>query len=170
MKIITIVGNPKPLSKTYHIAEQAAAALSNLLSLHSDEPIENEMIELAHIGTGLVQWDQQVIAPLVEKIDQASYIVVASPTYKASYTGLLKLFLDILPMKALQHKLVLPIMIGAGDSHRLAVEYQLKPVLSELGATFISQGLYMLESKAEHCEEELRQWLTSNELAVKAFL
>lgn len=168
--ITTIVGNPKARSKTYTFAEEATKALIAELSLHETEAIMQHSIDLADYGTALVQWDQNVIAQLLEKIDASTYIVIASPTYKATYTGLLKLFLDILPMNALQNKLVFPLMVGAAPNHQLAVELHLKPVLAELGATTTNQGLYMLDSQLESCSDTMNSWVQRNQFVVKSFV
>ena len=60
----------------------------------------------------------------------ADLVVVASPTYKATYTGLLKLFLD---------------QFGAAE-HALAGEHTLKPVLSEIGCSCPTPALFLLDS------------------------
>ncbi|MDQ0896682.1 NAD(P)H-dependent oxidoreductase [Paenibacillus sp. V4I7] len=62
---------------------------------------------------------------------------------EASYTGVLKAFLDLLPQKGLECKVVLPLAVGGTISHLLAIDYALKPVLSALGARNILQGVYV---------------------------
>jgi FMN reductase len=61
-------------------------------------------------------------------------VVVATPVYKAAYSGLLKVFLDVLPQTALKGKLVLPLATGGSPHHMLALDYALRPVLQSLGA------------------------------------
>ena len=72
--------------------------------------------------------------------------MVASPTYKATYTGLLKLFLDQIGADELAGVVTVPVMVGAGAAHALAVETHLRPVLVELGATMPTRGLYLQEA------------------------
>ena len=57
-------------------------------------------------------------------------VIVATPIYKAAYSGLLKVFLDLLPAEALRGKTVLPLASGGSVAHLLALDYALKPVLS----------------------------------------
>ncbi len=64
-----------------------------------------------------------------------SAVVVATPIYKAAYTGGLKALFDILPQSALRGKTVLPLATGGSPAHLLAIDYALKPVLSALGAS-----------------------------------
>ena len=61
-------------------------------------------------------------------------LVLATPTYKASYTGLLKLFLDVFPAGSLSSTVVMPLIVSGGPAHRHLGDLQLRPVLSELGA------------------------------------
>jgi FMN reductase len=72
-------------------------------------------------------------------------VVVASPTYKGTYTGLLKLFLDRFATDGLRGVAV-PLMLGAGPGHALAPELTLRPVLTEIGGTVPVKGLYVVDS------------------------
>ena len=65
--------------------------------------------------------------------------MVASPTYKATYTGLLKLFLDRFATDGLRGVAV-PLMLGAGPGHALAPELTLRPVLTEIGGLVPAGG------------------------------
>ena len=73
----------------------------------------------------------------------ADAIVVATPVYQAAYSGLLKVFLDLLPQFAFRGKAVLPIVTGGSPAHVLAVDYALRPVLANLGAAHIGQGWFV---------------------------
>ena len=95
----------------------------------------------------------------VEGIRACSLVVVASPTYKASYTGLLKSFLDWFSTTDLLGVTVVPVMTGAGAHHALAVEVHLRPVLVELGATLPTRGLYVTESELAAADDVIVEWL-----------
>jgi FMN reductase len=84
---------------------------------------------------------------------------VASPTYKASYTGLLKSFLDWFDTTSLEGVTVIPVMTGAGAHHALAVEVHLRPVLVELGASLPTRGLYVTEAELPEADEVIASWL-----------
>ena len=75
-------------------------------------------------------------------VREADAIVIATPVYKASYTGILKAFLDLLPQDGLDGKLVLPLATGGSQSHMLVLDYALRPVLASLAARFILPGIY----------------------------
>jgi len=74
---------------------------------------------------------------------------VATPVYKAAYTGALKALLDILPPQALRGKTVLPIATGGSPAHLLVLDYALKPVLGALGASDILQGVYAIDGQLQ---------------------
>ncbi|NEB03462.1 NAD(P)H-dependent oxidoreductase [Streptomyces sp. SID13726] len=137
MKAVALVGNPKPASRTRDAAERLATALG----------LDCEVLEVAELGAGLLTWGDPAPAAAVERVRSAQVVIAASPTYKGTYTGLLKLFLDQFPTATgLAGRVALPLMLGAGPTHALAPELTLKPVLVELGATCPAQGLYQLDS------------------------
>lgn len=74
-------------------------------------------------------------------------MVVATPVYKAAYSGVLKVFLDLLPQTALKGKTVLPLATGGSPHHMLALDYALRPVLQSLGAKNILPGIYATDSQ-----------------------
>ena len=148
-----VVGNPKPGSRTY----QAAVRLATLLT--GTEP--GLVIDLADLGARLLDWNDAGIAETVESVRRLDLLVVASPTYKATYTGLLKLFLDRFPNNALDGVVAVPLMLGAGPGHALAPEAYLRPVLSELGASIPVRALYLLDSAYDE-PEAFEPWLSAS--------
>ena len=73
-------------------------------------------------------------------------VVVATPVYRASYAGLLKVFFDLLDEDALADKVAVPIAAGGGAGHLLAIDHGLRPLLSSLGATVVPGGVYATPS------------------------
>ncbi|GAA4184491.1 NAD(P)H-dependent oxidoreductase [Gryllotalpicola kribbensis] len=133
-----VVGNPKPASRTRDAAERLAAALG----------ADPTVIEVAELGPGLLGWGDAAVARAVGIVQQADIVIAASPTFKGTYTGLLKLFLDqFATATGLAGRVGIPFMLGAGPAHALAPELTLKPVLVELGAIAPAQGLYQLDSR-----------------------
>lgn len=90
------------------------------------------------------------IAAAVRAVISADALVVATPIYKASYSGLLKTFLDLLPQAALQGKVVLPLATGGTVAHLLAIDYSLRPVLASLGARHVTAGRFVLDQHIDH--------------------
>ena len=95
----------------------------------------------------LARYDSPTFDRAKAEIEQAAGLVISTPVYKASYTGTLKTFLDILPQHALRGKVVLPLATGGTLAHLLAIDYSLKPVLCALGATELLQGVYSTDAQ-----------------------
>src|ERR1700712_3891843 len=134
-----VIGNPKPNSRTRAAAEMLFSA-----TVHN---LPRQVLELSEIGPALLGWGDPEVKGAVEKVRNSSFVVVASPTYKATYTGLLKLFLDqFAGGEGLRDVVVIPLMLGAGPQHQLAAEVHMKPLLAELGAITTSPGLYLNDS------------------------
>jgi FMN reductase len=138
MNVAVVVGNPKPRSRTLEAATRLAARLG-------DGPSEL-IIDVAELGPGLLGSGDEHVAKAVARVQSAGAVVVASPTYKASYTGILKLFLDQFATGSLAGVVAFPVMLGGAWLHSLAPEVFLRPVLVELGATCPMRGLYLLDT------------------------
>lgn len=82
----------------------------------------------------------------LEAFLQADALIVASPVYKGSYTGLFKHFIDLLEPTALTGKPVLLAASGGGDRHALVIEHQLRPVFGFFEAHTLATGLYVSPS------------------------
>lgn len=132
-----VVGNPRPASRTLRAAVHLATELTG------SEP--DLVVDLATLGGTLLDWSDPTVSGLVEEVGVADLVVVACPTYKGTYTGLLKLFLDRFATDGLSGVAV-PLMLGAGPGHALAPELTLRPVLSEIGAAVPAPGLYLLDA------------------------
>ena len=140
-----IVGNPKPLSRTL----AAGVTLAELLTGAAPDNV----IDVIALGPGLLVWGDPTVAEAVATAKASDLIVVASPTYKGSYTGVLKLFLDQFETATgLAASVAVPLMLGAGPTHAMAPDLLLKPVLVEIGATVPCQGLYLIDGTAQDPE------------------
>ncbi|MFC5738273.1 NAD(P)H-dependent oxidoreductase [Sinirhodobacter huangdaonensis] len=72
----------------------------------------------------------------------ADALIVASPVFKGSYTGLFKHFLDLIEPGALAGKPVLLAACGGGERHALVIEHQLRPLFGFFEAITLPTGLY----------------------------
>jgi FMN reductase len=151
-----VVGNPKPRSRTLVVAEAVADAAARAAGLAEAEPT---IIDVADLGPRLFDWSSVEVREAVDAIRACTLAVVASPTYKATYTGLLKSFLDWFTSTDLSGVTVVPVMVGAGLQHALAVEVHLRPVLIELGATLPTRGLYVTEDQLDALDDVVGAWL-----------
>ncbi|MBX6378548.1 MAG: NAD(P)H-dependent oxidoreductase [Clostridia bacterium] len=161
MRIAVVVGNPKPQSRTLSIATAVSAAIAGKLRSQGAATAE-QVLDLAPLAPSLFTPDDQGVRSAVETAVGADLLVIASPTYKAAYTGLLKAFLDLFPGNALAGKVAVPVMVGAAPVHALAVEVHLRPVLVELGAICPTRGLFVLDSVGEALADVVTTWLADN--------
>jgi len=81
-----------------------------------------------------------------EKLASADVIVVGTPVYKGSYTGLVKHFFDLLDPKVLNGKVAVLAATGGSDHHSLVLEHQLRPLLSFFGAHTVPTTVYVKDS------------------------
>jgi FMN reductase len=151
-----VVGNPKPKSRTLTVAETVAGAAADAGGLEASKRFT---IDLADLAGELFDWSSKAVKEAVEAVASADLLIVASPTYKATYTGLLKAFLDWFGTTGLSGVTAVPLLVGAGPTHALAVEVHLRPVLIEVGATLPTRGLYVLEQQLDDLDTVVASWL-----------
>jgi FMN reductase len=150
VNVVAVVGNPKPGSRTRRAAELVAERLSGAAPA--------TVIELAELGPALLAWGDPAVAAAKRSVLDADLVVFASPTYKATYTALLKLFLEQFAAGELHGTTAVALMLGAAPHHALAGELTLKPVLSEIGCSCPTPALFLLES-AWDAGPELDAWV-----------
>ncbi|QCP54521.1 NADPH-dependent FMN reductase [Trinickia violacea] len=140
--VVTVLGSASSHSRSANLLERVELPLAQ----RSIESVRVEIRKLAPDALlgGDVAHPQ--IAEAIAAIESADGVVVATPLYKASYSGLLKVFLDLLPRDALRCKPVLPLATGGSLAHLLAVDYALNPVLASLGAEHIIGGVFATEA------------------------
>lgn len=159
--VLTVWGSPSRTSRTGivagHVSDRLAAAghRVDLLAVR-DLPAQ----ALLH-----ADFADPAIRDALSLVEKADALVVASPVYKAAYSGVLKAFLDVLPQFALRGKAVLPLLTGGTPAHVLALDYALRPVLTSLGATYVSQGWFVHEAYVKPAEGDGEHRLDPDGLA-----
>jgi FMN reductase len=117
------------------------------------------VVDLVDLKPWLFELGRPEVAGALEQVFGADVLVVGSPVYKATYTGLLKAFCDHIVQGQLSGILALPTMMGGAYQHALAVELQLRPLLVELGATCATPSLYVLESQLDEMDALAREYV-----------
>ena len=149
-----VVGNPKAASRTLTVAREVMSQLAGLLG-DASSVLE---IDLATRARGMFDWGDAELTALTAEVAQCRLLVAASPTYKATYTGLLKAFFDRYGNDGLRGVVTVPVMVGAAPVHYLAPEVFLRPLLVELGATVPARALYVLEGDIPRLPEVVAKW------------
>ena len=144
--IVTLSGSPLATSRTAALAEHVAARLASRgFAVRSIAVRDLDAEALLHARA-----EAPGVREALALVASADALVIATPVYKASYTGVLKAFLDLLPQLGLAGKTVLPLATGGTIAHVLALDYGLRPVLASLGALHIVNGLFILDKLLAH--------------------
>jgi FMN reductase len=143
MHALLIAASPSKISRSATLLDAAEIALEHevigvrrlsLRELPADALLRADSTELS-------------IESALDAVARADALVFATPIYKAAYSGLLKVFLDLLPQDGLRGKWVWPLATGGSPAHTLALDHSLRPVLDSLGAHQVLQSVYALESQ-----------------------
>ncbi|MGH8856015.1 MAG: NADPH-dependent FMN reductase [Telluria sp.] len=138
MSVLLLGASPSPQSSSTRLLHY----IGDRLALQGHRPARIDLRELPCEALLHADTAHPELARAVQLVREASMIVVATLVYKAAYTGLLKAFLDLLPQDGLDGKAVLPIATGDSQSHMLALDYALRPVLASMSARFILPSIY----------------------------
>ncbi|MFI7025867.1 NADPH-dependent FMN reductase [Micromonospora sp. NPDC049900] len=163
-----LIGNPRRGSRTSTVARHVTGALRTGLAELGVDLGEPHLVDLAELGADLPSRliaGTAAHAPLervVARVRGPGLLVVVSPTFKGSYTGLLKLFLDMLPREGLRPGTVaVPVTTAGWAQHRYVADAQLRPLLVELGAVVPVRGLAVLEEEFGDLDAAVAGWTTA---------
>ena len=80
---------------------------------------------------------------LIDKIVAADALILGTPVYRGSYTGILKNVFDVIPNDSLVGKPVGIVVTGSTEHHYLAIEHEIKPLLGFFHAHALPGGVYL---------------------------
>ncbi len=143
MTVLLIAGSPSKPSRSSVLLD----AVEQRLRLRGVDVERLHIRDLPPQALVLADFGHPSVTGAAAQVAKARAIVVATPVYKAAYSGVLKVFLDLLPQTALKDKLVLPLATGGSPNHMLALDYALRPVLQSLGAAHILPGIYATDAQ-----------------------
>lgn len=141
LKVVAVSGSLHAPSKTTALVNEILASLGRELS------IDAHLIEVNEIGAdfaGALRRDQvsAAVEEELQRIEAADLLVVASPVYRASFTGLFKHLFDFVGQYALVDKPVLLAATGGSDRHALIIEHQFRPLFGFFQALTLPIGIY----------------------------
>ncbi len=136
--VVGLSGSPKPVSRSRALLELTLAALERQGAGPS------RLIDLAALPADalLGRREDHDVTEAIQTVLDSGVVVVSTPIYRATYSGLLKVFFDLLPQDALARKVAIAIATGGGPGHLLAVDHGLRPLLASVGALVVSTGVY----------------------------
>lgn len=142
-KVILINGNNK-------IDSRLTGVQSVIEQSFQKQRVQTEVIYVHQLpANDLIRanFNSEILQRELKKVVEADVIVLLTPIYKASYTGILKTFIDLIPQKGFEEKIVWPVAIGGTAHHLLAIDYTLKPLAITLGATQIAKSVFVQEQQ-----------------------
>ena len=139
--VLSVSGSPSAASRTNRLLRH----LDRRLIAQGHEVIPLDVRTLPAEALLGADFGHPAIAEAGALFARADGVVVGIPVYKASYSGVLKALLDLLPQYALTGKTVLPLATGGTTAHVLAIDYALRPVLNSMGAAHVVQGWFTLD-------------------------
>lgn len=153
--VVALSGNPRPGSRTLTVARTVAEQVIARVDLVG--PVKS--LDLADIAGQLFTDPAPDADRYRATLAEAAVAVVATPVYKASYTGLLKAFLDRYPNGGLSGVLAVPVVVSASPAHSFVAEHVLRPLLVELGATVPARALAVTERQLDDLDAVVRSWV-----------
>jgi FMN reductase len=134
---VAISGSPSRQSKSRRLLAHAVEGCAR-------QGVPGAVIDLCDLpADGLLG---RARAPAVDAalaaVAAARLVMVGTPVYRASFSGLLKVFFDLFPQDALAGKVAIAVATGAGPAHGLVVDHALRPLLASVGALVVPAGIY----------------------------
>ena len=151
--VAVLVGNPVPGSRTAVVATALAEGLLGSAS----EPAE--VVELADLVDARWYAEDPLVSRTHETIARARLVVLATPVYQASFTGLLKVFLEGLEPAALASTAVVPVVLAGSGAHGALADLQLRIVLQAVGASVPVPSLVLEERELDRLPDHVDAWV-----------
>lgn len=141
LRLVAVSGGMQRPSKTTALAEELLTLIANEI------PCEPRLVEMGRIAPQLAgaTWRSNLpdsVERELAAVEQADVLVVATPVYRGSYTGLFKHFFDFIHQDALIDKPVLLAATGGSQRHALVIDHQLRPLFSFFQARTLPLGIY----------------------------
>ena len=167
--VVLLIGNPRPGSRTRALADAVADALAPALpDLTGRQALElGSAIGISYDLTPA--YGNPPVEDPLGLVRSARLLVVGTPTYKGTYTGLLKLFLDRYRQGELAGVVAVPVAIAASPAHQVSVARSLRDLIEELGATVPAEPLVPLDpDMADGVAPVAAAWDTANAASLVA--
>lgn len=147
--ILIVSGSPSATSRSEALGRLTGATLAergyavDYLSLRTLPPAA---LMLAQFGNADLRASQ-------DRLADADAVVFTTPIYKASCSGLLKTWLDLLPQYGLAGKTVLPLATGGSLAHALAIDYGIRPILSSMNPAQLVRGVLVTDDQLQRHDD-----------------
>jgi FMN reductase len=142
VSVVGLSGSPSATSKSRALVEYALGRLAA-------RGARTELVDLATLPADalLGRGTAPGVSAALDATARARIVVAGTPVYRATYSGLLKTFFDLLPQDSLIGKVGVPLVTGHAAAHSLAVDHGMRPLFASLGAIVVAGGVYATSSQ-----------------------
>ena len=142
LRAVAISGSPTATSRSRRLLDRAAERLAA-------EGVQVTRIDLATLPADdlLGRTRSPIIEAALAEVARATIIAVSTPVYRATYSGLLKVFFDLFAPEALAGKIGIPLASGGSPSHQLVLDHGLRPLFASVGAVVVATGSYAFDAQ-----------------------
>ncbi|MEU6070460.1 FMN reductase [Streptomyces sp. NPDC047082] len=168
MKLVVVSAGLSVPSSTRLLADRLAAAVDR------QAPVEIQVVELRELAVEIAHnftngFPGRGLSAALDTVTEADGLIVVTPVFSASYSGLFKSFFDVLDKDALAGKPVLIAATGGTARHSLVLEHALRPLFAHLRAVVVPTGVYAasedwgaqgLQERIERAAQELAALMT----------
>ncbi|MEU1501849.1 CE1759 family FMN reductase [Streptomyces sp. NPDC005732] len=169
MRLVVVSAGLSVPSSTRLLADRlAAAAVEGTAARVEVVELRDLAVEIAHHFTN--GFPGRALGSALDAVTTADGLIVVTPVFSASYSGLFKSFFDVLDMDALAGKPVLIAATGGSARHSLVLEHALRPLFAHLRAVVVPTGVYAasedwgaegLADRIDRAAAELRSLMTA---------
>jgi FMN reductase len=142
IQAVAISGSPSARSKSRRLLEAAVTSLAR-------QGVPASSIDLFELPADalLARTRAAAVDDALAAVSAAQIVIASTPVYRASYSGLLKVFFDQLAPDSLAGTVALPIATGGAPGHQLVIDHALRPLFASLGATVVATGVYGIDAQ-----------------------
>lgn len=170
MRLVVVSAGLSVPSSTRLLADRLAAAVGR------QAPVDVQVVELRELAVEIAHhftngFPGRALSAAIDSVTEADGLIVVTPVFSASYSGLFKSFFDVLDKDALVGKPVLIAATGGTARHSLVLDHALRPLFAHLRAVVAPTGVYAasedwgaegLDGRIERAAQELAGLLTGS--------
>jgi FMN reductase len=148
---VGISGSPSARSRSRGL-------LTHALSRLAVEGFDSTLIDLADLPADalLGRTPSAEVKTALDLVANASIVVASTPVYRATYSGLLKVFFDLLPQRALVGKIGIAIATGGASGHLLVLDHGLRPLFASVGAVTVPTGIFATDAELDDAPQRAK--------------
>ncbi|MGV9569087.1 FMN reductase [Streptomyces nigra] len=141
MRLVVVSAGLSVPSSTRLLADRLAAATGR------QADVDVEVVELRELAVEIAQnltngFPGRRLAAAIDAVTSADGLIVVTPVFSASYSGLFKSFFDVIDKDALTGMPVLIAATGGTARHSLVLDHALRPLFAHLRAVVVPTGVY----------------------------